>query len=187
MSRISNTRLRTREAASHLVAAGRRPHELTVDLIYAEIRQGSRTTINDELKLWKDEQVRNDALAAALPAPVADAMLVLWALAIDHGEQVLARRGEQREHADAATRAASLARACAALEAEVRTLRALLEERDLRLTAMTTELVRVRTECETARQTERAAAAGPGAPNVRSRAGIDASGHAPPAPGGDSM
>ena len=29
-----------------IVAAGRRPHELTVDLIYTEIQQGSRTTIN---------------------------------------------------------------------------------------------------------------------------------------------
>jgi hypothetical protein len=75
MSRISNTRFRTREAAARLVAAGRRPHELTVDLIYAEIRQGSRTTINDELKLWKDEQARVDALSAALPPAVANAML----------------------------------------------------------------------------------------------------------------
>jgi len=50
MSRVSDTRLRTREAAAHLVTAGRRPHDLTVDLIYAEIKQGSRTTINDELQ-----------------------------------------------------------------------------------------------------------------------------------------
>ena len=28
MSRVSDTRLRTREAAAHLVAAGRRPHDL---------------------------------------------------------------------------------------------------------------------------------------------------------------
>jgi hypothetical protein len=48
-----------------LVASGRPAHELTVDLIYAEIRQGSRTTINDELKLWKDEQARNDARDSA--------------------------------------------------------------------------------------------------------------------------
>lgn len=33
----------TREAAARLVAAGRRSHDLTVDLIYAEIKQGSRT------------------------------------------------------------------------------------------------------------------------------------------------
>ena len=58
MSRVSDTRLRTREAATHLVTTGRRAHDLTVDLIYAEIKQGSRTTINDELKLWKDEQAK---------------------------------------------------------------------------------------------------------------------------------
>lgn len=111
MSRISNTRFRTREAAARLVAAGRRPHELTVDLIYAEIRQGSRTTINDELKLWKDEQARVDALSAALPPAVANAMLSLWALAIEHGEQVFAQRGEELESeaAAATARAESLA------------------------------------------------------------------------------
>jgi hypothetical protein len=63
MSRISDTRFRTREAAARLVTAGRQTHEVTVDLIYAEIRQGSRTTINDELKLWKDEQTKVDALS----------------------------------------------------------------------------------------------------------------------------
>ena len=51
MTRTSDTRLRTREAASKIVASGRPAHAITVDLIYAEIRQGSRTTINDELKL----------------------------------------------------------------------------------------------------------------------------------------
>lgn len=61
MSRVSDTRLRTREAAVHLVSTGRRSHDLTVDLIYAEIKQGSRTTINDELKLWKDEQAKADS------------------------------------------------------------------------------------------------------------------------------
>lgn len=47
MSRVSDTRLRTREAAAHLVSTGRRSYDLTVDLIYAEIKQGSRTTINE--------------------------------------------------------------------------------------------------------------------------------------------
>ena len=75
MSRVSDTRLRTREAAAQLVSTGRRSHDLTVDLIYAEIKQGSRTTINDELKLWKDEQAKADALTAALPPAVASAML----------------------------------------------------------------------------------------------------------------
>lgn len=152
MSRISDTRLRTREAAARLVAAGRRPHELTVDLISAEIRQGSRTTINDELKLWKDEQARNDALAAALPPAVANAMRSLWALAIEHGEEVFAARGEEleREAAEATARAASVAASQATLEGEAQALRAQLEERDARLTAATAELARAETAREAA-------------------------------------
>lgn len=97
MSRVSDTRLRTREAAAKLVVAGRRPHDLTVDLIYAEIKQGSRTTINDELKLWKDEQAKADALTAALPPAVANAMLNIWAVAVEHGEKVFDQRREEVE------------------------------------------------------------------------------------------
>ncbi|WP_018441894.1 DNA-binding protein [Trinickia symbiotica] len=161
MSRISDTRIRTREAAACLVAAGRRPHELTVDLVYAEIRQGSRTTINDELKLWKDEQARNDALAAALPPAVANAMRSLWALAIEHGEEVFTARGEEleREAAEATARAASLASSHAALEGEAQTLRAQLEERDARLVAAAAELVRAEVSREAALREAQAAAA----------------------------
>lgn len=97
MSRVSDTRLRTREAAAHLVAAGRRPHDLTVDLIYAEIKQGSRTTINDELKLWKDEQAKADALTAALPPAVAKAMINIWTVAVEHGEKVFDQGREELE------------------------------------------------------------------------------------------
>ena len=97
MSRVSDTRLRTREAAAHLVSTGRRSHDLTVDLIYAEIKQGSRTTINDELKLWKDEQAKADALTAALPPAVTSAMLNMWALAVEHGEKVFDQRLEEVE------------------------------------------------------------------------------------------
>ncbi len=151
---------RTREAAVRLVATGRRPHELTVDLIYAEIRQGSRTTINDELKLWKDEQARNDALAAALPAPVANAMRTLWTLAIEHGEQVFAARGEEleREAANATARAESLAMALAALETQAQTLRTELENRETRLASATTELARAQAKCEAALQAAQSAA-----------------------------
>ncbi|AMK79123.1 MULTISPECIES: DNA-binding protein [Methylomonas] len=98
MSRVSDTRLRTREAAINLVAAGRRPHELTVDLIYAEIKQGSRTTINDELKLWKDEQAKADALNSILPPAVANAMMNTWTIAIEHGEKVFEQRREELEN-----------------------------------------------------------------------------------------
>lgn len=135
MSRISDTRLRTREAAARLVASGRLPHELTVDLIYAEIRQGSRTTINDELKLWKDEQARNDALAAALPPAVASAMLSVWALAVGQGEQVFAQRGDEleAEAAAAITRAGALGTVNAELQAEIRTVRGQLDDLQARL------------------------------------------------------
>jgi chromosome segregation ATPase len=94
MSRVSDTRKRTREAAAALVSEGKRPHELTVDLIYAAIRQGSRTTINDELKLWKDERTKADALGADLPPAIADAMRSLWVAAVEQGEQVF---GEHRQ------------------------------------------------------------------------------------------
>lgn len=159
MSRISDTRLRTREAATRLVAAGRRPHDLTVDLIYAEIRQGSRTTINDELKLWKDEQARIDALSAALPPTVANAMLAVWALAIEHGEQVFAQRGEEleTEATAATTRAEALATANAGLQAETHALRGQLEDHQTRLAEALAELARTQAgrdaatrQCETA-------------------------------------
>ncbi|MBB3256770.1 chromosome segregation ATPase [Paraburkholderia bannensis] len=122
MSRISDTRLRTRETASRLVAAGKRPHELTVDLIYAEIRQGSRTTINDELKQWKDEKTRSDALASQLPPAVADAMLGIWAVAVEHGEKVYDARVAELEQATAhaESRAAEALEARAAAEETLR-------------------------------------------------------------------
>jgi chromosome segregation ATPase len=122
MSRISDTRLRTRETASRLVAAGKRPHELTVDLIYAEIRQGSRTTINDELKQWKDEKTRSDALASQLPPVVADAMLGIWAVAVEHGEKVYDARVAELEQntAQAESRAADVVEALAATEETLR-------------------------------------------------------------------
>ena len=130
MSRVSDTRQRTRQAASKLVTAGRRPHELTVDLIYAEIQQGSRTTINDELKLWKDEQTKVDALSTALPAPVASAMLAAWAIAVEHGEQVFDdRRAEiEGELAQATERADTADAAKIAAQAEVIALREQLEQ-----------------------------------------------------------
>jgi chromosome segregation ATPase len=154
MSRISDTRIRTRKAAAQLVAAGRPAHELTVDLIYAEIRQGSRTTINDELKLWKDEQTRNDALATALPPAVANAMLSVWALAVEQGEMAFAQRAEELETDAAATltRASGLEGANARLQGEVRALRAQLGEQQARLDVTLTELAHARAARDGARQ-----------------------------------
>lgn len=97
MGRSSDTRQRTREAAADLVAQGHRPYEITVDLIYAEIQQGSRTTINDELKLWKAEKAQADALEADLPPVIADSMRSLWVLAVEHGERVFEQRRDELE------------------------------------------------------------------------------------------
>lgn len=99
MGRSSDTRTLTRTAAAKLVSAGHRPHAVTVDLIYAEIKQGSRTTINDELKLWKDEQAKVNALSAAVPESVASSMLALWAVAVEQGEKAFAEKREALESA----------------------------------------------------------------------------------------
>ncbi len=99
MSRVSDTRQRTREAAGQLVTSGKRPHGITVDQIYAAIQQGSRTTINDELKQWKDERTKADALGANLPAAVADAMRALWVAAVEQGEAVFAEQRSALETA----------------------------------------------------------------------------------------
>jgi hypothetical protein len=114
--------MRTRAAAAKLVTAGHPAHAITVDLIYAEIKQGSRTTINDELKLWKDEQAKVNALSAALPDAVANAMLATWAVAIEHGEKVFEQRREEIESELTTTAAraqaseASLGEQCARAE-----------------------------------------------------------------------
>ena len=97
MSRISDTRERTRSAAAHLVGTGRLAHEITVDLIYAEIKQGSRTTINDELKQWKDEQAKANAMNATLPPLVAEAFTRIWATAVEHGELAFSQQREEIE------------------------------------------------------------------------------------------
>lgn len=100
MSRLTDTRQLTRETADKLVAAGRSAAELTVDLIYAEIRQGSRSTINDELKRWKLDQQRADGLEAQLPPDVALAMRELWSQAVEQGRAVFEQqRAELEEQA----------------------------------------------------------------------------------------
>lgn len=150
MSRVSDTRIRTREAAARLVAAGRRPHELTVDLIYAEIRQGSRTTINDELKLWKDEQAKVDALSAALPPAMANAMMAAWAVAVEHGEKVFEQRQAEVEGelATALQRAQTIETDLAREQEEAAGLRAQLASRQAEAEALRDEVARGRAAAE---------------------------------------
>ncbi len=143
MSRVSDTRQRTRETAATLVAGGKRPHELTVDQIYAVIQQGSRTTINDELKLWKDERTKADALGADLPAAIADAMRTLWVAAVEQGESVFIEQrstleaalavAEQQQAAvsqardDALATSTALTEQCKALRQQIAALQARVE------------------------------------------------------------
>jgi predicted nucleic acid-binding Zn-ribbon protein len=152
MSRVSDTRARTREAATRLVAAGRRPHALTVDLIYAEIKQGSRTTINDELKRWKDEQAQVDALNAALPPVVANAMLAVWAVAVEQGEQAFAQRREEVEGelTQAVDCVQDLETRLAAAHADAAALRTQLESHQANMDAVRAEAALVRTAADTA-------------------------------------
>lgn len=170
MGRISDTRARTRTAAVKLVSAGHRAHAITVDLIYAEIKQGSRTTINDELKLWKDEQAKVNALSAALPDEVANAMLTTWAVAIEHGEKSFDQRREEIESELAAavdraqTAEASLAEQCARMEH----LSSLLRQSGERETAQRAEIHALRDAKDEALQ--RAALAERETASVRSEA-----------------
>lgn len=143
MSRVSDTRQRTREAAAQLVAGGKRPHEITVDQIYAAIQQGSRTTINDELKQWKDERTKADALGADLPVVVVDAMRALWVAAVEQGEAVFAEQRsaleialadtEERQAAisqereEALTKSTALTEQCEALRLQIAALQVRLE------------------------------------------------------------
>ena len=152
MSRVSDTRIRTRESAARLVAAGRRPHELTVDLIYAEIRQGSRTTINDELKLWKDEQAKVDALSAALPPAVANAMMATWAVAVEHGEKVFENRQAEVEEelAAALQRTQALEADLAREQEEAVGLQAQLASRQREVEALRDEVARGQAAAEAA-------------------------------------
>lgn len=151
MSRVSDTRQRTREAAVQLVAGGKRPHEITVDLVYAAIQQGSRTTINDELKQWKDERTKADALGADLPAAIADAMRTLWVAAVEQGEVVFA---EQRGALENALAHAEQQQATISQERDsaLATSRALAEECEALRQQITTQQAQMASEVTTKNQ-----------------------------------
>lgn len=159
MSRISDTRTLTRVAAAKLVSAGHRAHAITVDLIYAEIKQGSRTTINDELKLWKDEQAKVNALSAALPDAVSNAMLATWAVAVEHGAKAFDSRREEMESevATANARAESAEASLAEQLRRVEEITAQLEQSAARELAQRSEIQSLRDAKEAAN--ERAASA----------------------------
>ncbi|NDY90597.1 DNA-binding protein [Ideonella livida] len=95
MSRPTDTRARTREVAQRWLGQGRLPHEVTVDLVRQEIQQGSRTTINEELRAWRLEVSRSATLALpALPPPLGQAIQALWVQAVDLSRSELTQERE---------------------------------------------------------------------------------------------
>ena len=84
MGRVTSTRDLVREAADKMLAAGLTPNKITVDRIYQEIGQGSRTTINDELKSWRAEQ--SSIKVAKVPAELEPMLVRLWSAAMEQAE-----------------------------------------------------------------------------------------------------
>lgn len=62
--------------------------QVTQTLLYRILRQGSLTTIAEELRRWKEE-VSGQLRDADLPAPLLDASLALWRAARDEAEREL--------------------------------------------------------------------------------------------------
>ncbi|RCN55827.1 DNA-binding protein [Acidiferrobacter thiooxydans] len=102
--RSSDTRARVREVADRLVAGGVSVRDITIDSIYAEIRQGSRTTINDELRAWRRERALFDAQVTAIPGPVLSAAEALWSAASQAAEVALRDRRQEVEDQAVAVR-----------------------------------------------------------------------------------
>jgi chromosome segregation ATPase len=150
--RFSDTRERVRAVADRFVAEGSSPHEVTVDRLYAELKQGSRTTINDELRIWRRERARMDAQRAALPHPVLNAAHALWDAASQAAEAALLERRQEIENQREA-----LQERLRALEGDLArardshaVLHAQITSQDDTITALRQELVEARTAADTA-------------------------------------
>jgi archaellum component FlaC len=90
ISRGSSTRELTRQAADQLLLRDPKlaPEKITVDKIYAVIQQGSRTTINGELKAW-----RADKSKPCMPKELLD----LWDDAVQRAQELFAQDRERME------------------------------------------------------------------------------------------
>ena len=86
----SNTRDLTRQAADQLLAKDPQlaPERITVDKIYAVIQQGSRTTINEELKAWRANKSKPQ-----IPKELLD----LWSNTVERAQAVFAQDRELME------------------------------------------------------------------------------------------
>jgi len=80
MGRTTNTRALVKETAEKLSHEGLAPEQITVDLVLGKIGQGSRTTINEELKLWRKE--RQIQVPAEVPVSLVPMVSSLWQAAL---------------------------------------------------------------------------------------------------------
>lgn len=180
MPRSTDTRQLTRETAERLVAAGQDAQTLTVDAIYAEIRQGSRSTINDELKRWKLDQQRTDGLSTDLPPEAAQAMRELWHSAVTQAEQLFeARRATLEAAAETAQRQqAQVAQALAECQRHVAQLQAERQQLHEQFTAQTQALLAQTTRNQEIEQLQQALQADMQAQRQQAQQQLDTQRHA---------
>lgn len=151
--RSSDTRERVRAIADRLVEEGGAASTITVDRIYAELQQGSRTTINDELKTWRRERAVIDAQTGRLPQSVLNAANALWGAASQAAEAALQERRQAIEN-EAQTlqeRLQGLERDLAREREGVTVLRAQGVAQNETIEALRQELTQVRTAADAAR------------------------------------
>jgi hypothetical protein len=135
----SSTRDLTRRAADELLAKDPQlaPERITVDRIYAVIQQGSRTTINDELKAWRANKSK-----PGIPKELLD----LWSDTVERAQAVFAQdRGLMEAEVFAANRQVD------ELRIENEGLRREAESREARLKEKSTETEDLRLELTAAK------------------------------------
>lgn len=107
------------EAADAILGTGKNP---TVEKIRAALGSGSPNTIVRMLETWRSqfgERLRRLSSLPEVPAPVGQAMIDLWRLAVEHAERMLAGRFADERAALETTIQAQLAKERQAMEAQL--------------------------------------------------------------------
>jgi chromosome segregation ATPase len=125
------------------------PEKITVDKIYAVIQQGSRTTINDELKAWRVDKSKPE---------VPKELLDLWNGTVKRAEEVFAQDREcmEAEVAEANRQADELRSENEALRREAESREARLKEKSDEAEDLRLELSASKSEAEKNQEIARA-------------------------------
>ena len=146
----SSTRDLTRKAADQLLAEDPQltPERITVDKIYAVIQQGSRTTINGELKAWRANRSKPE-----IPKELLD----LWSDTIERAQAVFAHDRElmEAEVSAANQQMSQLKIENEALQSEAESREVLLKEKSTEVDNLQLELTAVKNEAEMNREISR--------------------------------